>query len=185
MVVGRHRVSHVEKPIQDLATIARAHRTRAAKAIRDELAAQAKAARDEVEAQAKAARDEREVLAKAQREQAIADLVEDDDLAYVSFRPIVRRLREVDDIVGRSLAASGQAGQHTATAALSGQALRVIETRAKLGGHAGYHSLSADPGSGRPKFSVSIYFSSGHQETITATSVDSSSAPEIDADECE
>jgi hypothetical protein len=101
---------------------------------------------------------------------------------YLALAPITNSMRRVDDRVERTAAVAEAAGHFIGVSALSGQQIRLAEMRAKLGGHGGYRNSLAGPDSGRPKFSVSIYFSNGHQETITATPVDISPTPEIDAD---
>jgi len=78
--------------------------------------------------------------------------------AFIGLEQITRDLRLVSERLERSARASEEAGSASGVAALSGQAIRSIETRAKLGNVGGFSAQRAAGGGEQPMFQVNFMF---------------------------
>jgi hypothetical protein len=124
-------------------------------------------------AQAIAAAAAKSRVVEAQRTEVVARAEAGtlDPADYLGLAPIVDGLRRTDERLERVAASAEQAGQTIGVSAVSGQQIRLAETKAKLGGVGGYGTVKGPGGclgNGDNRFSVQIVFaSSGVVETFT------------------
>jgi hypothetical protein len=125
---------------------------------------------------------ERDNPAREQRRELIA-AAENGDLNpenYLTLGAIVGDLRRAADRIERTSGKAEEAGQMTAVAALSGQAIRAVETRAKLGSVGSFAPQKgrADGEAATP-FSIVIHLA-GRTEKLELTPINDAAPPTID-----
>jgi hypothetical protein len=124
---------------------------------------------------------ERDNPAREQR-QALIEAAEAGELQpehYLTLGAIIGDLKRAADRIERVSSAAEEAGQPTAVAALTGQAIRAIETRSKLGSVGGFAPQKGrGDGEAATPFSITIHLA-GRTETLELTPINAA-PPTID-----